>query len=153
LNTQKTAKKQGKLKKEKPANYAVGYKRPPTSAQFKKGFDPRRNLKGVPRDAILMRRHMRKIAAELIGSGDTEMTRLDALLRLLFSSRNPAHSKLALQVLDPNLLTEHYDLKAKVDTIKGYDYGASVAALAPGSVGDCDASGAGENDSDGEAVG
>jgi hypothetical protein len=120
---------------------------------FVKGFDPRRNLKGVPRDAILMRRHMRKIAAELIGSGDTEMTRLDALLRQLFTSRNPAHSKLALQVLDPKILTEHYDVSAKVDRIEGYDYGANVAALAPGSVGDRDAPGADQNDSDGEAMG
>jgi hypothetical protein len=77
---------------------------------LKKGYDPRRNVKGVPRDAILMRKHMRKIAAELIGADETEMTRLDALLRQLFTSRNPAHNKLALQVLDPKILTEQLDL-------------------------------------------
>jgi len=92
---------------------------------FVKGFDPRRNLKGVPKDAIAMRKHMRMIAAELIGSGDTEMTRLDAALRQLWTSRNPAHNKLALQVLDPKLLTEHSDItsdgKAIQIGIKGFD--------------------------------
>ena len=77
---------------------------------FVKGFDPRRNLKGVPRDAVLMRQHMRKIAAELLGKDETEMTRLDAMLRQLFTSRNPAHNKLALQVLDPKILQEHVDV-------------------------------------------
>jgi len=88
----------------------VGYKKPPKSGQFKKGFDPRRRLAGVPKDAIAMRKHMRMIAAELIGSGDTEMTRLDAALRQLWTSRNPAHNKLALQVLDPKILTEQVDI-------------------------------------------
>jgi hypothetical protein len=97
----------------------VGYKKPPKSKQFKTGFDPRRNMKGVPRDTLLMRKHMRKIAAELIGSGETEMTRLDAMLRQLFTSRNPAHNKLALQVLDPKLLTEHTDITSGGEQIKG----------------------------------
>ena len=90
---------------------------PPKAQQFKKGFDPKRNLKGVPRDAILMRQHMRKIAAELIGADATEMTRLDALLRQLFTSRNPAHNKLALQVLDPKILTEQVDLTSNGETL------------------------------------
>jgi hypothetical protein len=84
---------------------------------FVKGFDPRRNLKGVPKDAIAMRKHMRQIAAELIGSGDTEMTRLDAALRQLWTSRNPAHNKLALQVLDPKILTEQVDVTSNGETI------------------------------------
>ena len=88
----------------------VGYKRPPKSAQFKKGYDPKRNMRGVPKDTIAMRKHMREIAAELIGSGDTEMTRLSAMLRQLWTSRNPAHNKLALQVLDPKILTEQVDV-------------------------------------------
>jgi hypothetical protein len=85
---------------------------------FVKGFDPRRNLKGVPRDAILMRNHMRKIAAELIGKDETEMTRLDAMLRQLWTSRNPAHNKLALQVLDPKILTEQVDITTDGKAIK-----------------------------------
>jgi len=78
--------------------------------QFKKGFDPRRNLKGVPKDAVAMRKRMRMIFAEYIGSGETEMLRIDAMLRQLTSSRNPAHNKLALQVLDPKILTESVDV-------------------------------------------
>ena len=77
---------------------------------FVKGFDPRRNMKGVPKDAVAMRQHMKKIAAELIGGDETAMTRLDAMLRQLWTSRNPAHNKLALQVLDPKILTEHTDI-------------------------------------------
>lgn len=96
----------------------VGYKKPPKSGQFKKGFDPRRRLAGVPKDALLMRKHMRQIAAELIGKDETEMTRLDALLRQLFTSRNPAHNKLALQVLDPKILSEHIDLTSGGEALK-----------------------------------
>ena len=92
---------------------------------FKKGFDPRRNIRGVPKDTLLMRKHMRQIAAELIGQNETEMTRLDAMLRQLWTSRNPAHNKLAIQILDPKLLIEHQDITSdgeKINiTIKGFD--------------------------------
>lgn len=95
---------------ENPTNTGDSLAKTPPKGAFKKGFDPRRNIKGVPKDAVLMRKHMRKIAAELIGKDETEMTRLDALLRQLFTSRNPAHNKLALQVLDPKILTEQVDV-------------------------------------------
>ena len=84
---------------------------------FVKGFDPRRNLKGVPKDAVAMRKHMRLIAAEMLGGDDTAMTRLDAMLRQLWTSRNPAHNKLALQVLDPKILTEHTDITSDGKTL------------------------------------
>ena len=77
---------------------------------FKKGFDVRRNLRGVPKGTAEFRTHMRKIAAELIGKDETEMTRYEAMCRMFFTSRNPAHNKLALQVLDPNILTERHEL-------------------------------------------
>ena len=89
---------------------------------FKKGFDPRRNLRGVPVDAIAMRKHMRKIAAEIIGGDDTAMSRLDAMLRQLWSSRNPAHNKLALQVLDPKILVEHLDIQTDNITKVIFEY-------------------------------
>ena len=89
---------------------------PQNLVPFKKGHDPRRNLKGVPRDAILMRKHMRKIAAEILEGA--EMTRLDAMLRLLFTSRNPAHNKLALQVLNPDILTERHDITSDGEKIQ-----------------------------------
>ena len=78
---------------------------------FVKGYDPRRNMKAVPKETTLIREKMRKIAAEIIGEGtEAEMSRFEAMLRQLWTSRNPAHNKLALQVLDPKLLTEHSDI-------------------------------------------
>lgn len=103
-------------------NTADSLQNKPRGKQFTKGFDPRRNIKGVPKDAVLMRKHMRQIAAELIGKDETEMTRLDALLRQLFTSRNPAHNKLALQVLDPKILQEHLDLTSNGKTIGWKDF-------------------------------
>jgi len=91
---------------DQPTNTGESLDKPPKKGTFVKGFDPRRNIRGVPKDTLLMRQHMRKIAAELIGANETEMTRLDAMLRQLWTSRNPAHNKLALQVLDPKILTE-----------------------------------------------
>lgn len=77
---------------------------------FKKGYDVRRNLKGVPKGTAEFRAHMRRIAAEIIGKDETEMTRYDAMCRQFFTSRNPAHNKLALQVLDPKILEQAVDL-------------------------------------------
>ena len=108
---------------------------------FVKGFDPRRNLKGVPRDAVAMRKHMRMIAAELIGAGDTEMTRLDAALRQLWTSRNPAHNKLALQVLDPKILTEHTEQSGEIITKVIFEYSEDTTPkVTPGADADKDAS-------------
>ena len=101
-----------------PTNTGESLETPPKKGTFKKGFDPRRNIRGVPKDAVLMRKHMRQIAAELIGSGDTEMTRLDAALRQLWTSRNPAHNKLALQVLDPKILQESVDVTSDGQALK-----------------------------------
>ena len=93
-----------------PTKTGESLDKPPKKGTFAKGFDPRRNIRGVPKDTLLMRKHMRTIAAELIGKDETEMTRLDAMLRQLWTSRNPAHNKLALQVLDPKILTESVDV-------------------------------------------
>jgi hypothetical protein len=62
---------------------------------------------------------MRKLAAELIGKDEIEMTRLDAMLRQFFTSRNPAHNKLALQVLDPKILTEQLDVTSGGKALNG----------------------------------
>lgn len=98
--------------------YKVGNKKPPKEHQFKKGYDPKRNMRGVPKDTIAMRKHMRQIAAEIIGSGDSEMTRLSAMLRQLWTSRNPAHNKLALQVLDPKILVDNVDVTSNGEVIE-----------------------------------
>ena len=101
-----------------PENTAESLPKRNNGRAFVKGFDPRRNIKGVPKDTLLMRKHMRQIAAELIGKDESEMTRLDACLRQLWTSRNPAHNKLALQVLDPKILTEQVDVTSNGETIK-----------------------------------
>jgi len=98
--------------------YEVGYKKPPKDKQFKKGFDPRRNTRAVPKETTLIREKMRMIAAEIIGNEETSMTRFEAMLRQLWTSRNPAHNKLALQVLDPKILTESVDLSNSDGTLK-----------------------------------
>ncbi|GIK44004.1 MAG: hypothetical protein BroJett011_78370 [Chloroflexota bacterium] len=75
---------------------------------LKKGYDPRRNMKGVPRDAVEMRKHMRKIAAEIVGGDDNAMTRLDAMIRAAMSS--PKNLELVLNALFPKLLQKSVDL-------------------------------------------
>ena len=112
------------------ANTGDSLEKPPKKGTFAKGFDPRRNIKGVPKDAVLMRKHMRQIAAEIIGGDDSAMTRLDACLRQLWTSRNPAHNKLALQVLDPKILTEQVDVTSDGKHINDNPYiGMSKAEL------------------------
>jgi hypothetical protein len=102
----------------------VGYKKPPKDKQFKKGYDPRRNSRAVPKETLLIREKMRMIAAEVIGNDENAMTRFEAMLRQLWTSRNPAHNKLALQVLDPKILQEHVDVTSggdKVELVVIYD--------------------------------
>lgn len=82
---------------------------------FVKGYDPRRNLKGVPRDALAMRKMLRKIGAELVkikdeGGNDAEVTRLYARARLAFSSRNYKEFEMLLKALYPGLLKDEVDL-------------------------------------------
>jgi len=97
---------------EKQAN---GRLMPPKETRFKKGYDPRRNLKGVPKDAIEARKIIRKIGAELLtikekgASGEVieyEITRYEAMVRLMFSSRNSAEKIALLKALSPGLLKD-----------------------------------------------
>jgi hypothetical protein len=88
---------------------------PSPATRLKKGYDPRRNLKGVPREAIEMRKMLRKIAAELVrikdeGGNEVEVTRLYARARLAFSSRNYKEFEMVLKALYPGLLKESLDL-------------------------------------------
>jgi hypothetical protein len=87
---------------------------------FKKGDDPRRNLKGVPADAIAARKLFREIGAELLKleerkkNGEvviTEISRLEAKIQLMFSSRNPRDSELILKAMYPGLLKDEVDVK------------------------------------------
>jgi hypothetical protein len=138
---------------DQPANTGDSLEKPRRKGTFKPGFDPRRNIKGVPKDTLLMRKHMRAIAAELIGKDETEMTRLDAMLRQLWTSRNPAHNKLALQVLDPKLLQEHVDVTTNGEKVVTFDYSKLIASTAPRPTGDSDAPGESKSDLHGPALG
>lgn len=96
---------------------------------FKKGYDPRRNLRGTPKDAITARKLFRKIAAELLTihekneSGeavDYELTRLEAMIRLMLSSKAPKDRETVLKAMFPGLLKDEVDVTSGGQTIKGY---------------------------------
>lgn len=86
---------------------------------FVKGYDPRRNLRGVPKDTIKGRALIRKIGAELIhikerqaNGQDVEydITRAEAMIRLMYSSKAPADKQTLLKALWPGMLREELDL-------------------------------------------
>lgn len=89
---------------------------------FKKGYDPRRNLKGTPREAITARKFIRRIAAELIKLPDSEIevTRAYAMLRLMFSSKAPKDKETLMKALWPGLLKDELDLTSGGEKLKGY---------------------------------
>jgi len=78
---------------------------------FKKGYDPRRNLRGVPKTALEVKKRFEKIGAELLllkekvpipGTDEYEtvqyeITRMDAMLRRMYSSNSPADRKEILE--------------------------------------------------------
>jgi hypothetical protein len=81
---------------------------------FVKGYDPRRNLRGTPKDVIAARKLIRKIAAELLtvkeNGGEYEITRLEAAIRLKFGSRAPKDFETLLKALYPGLLKDEIDV-------------------------------------------
>jgi hypothetical protein len=82
---------------------------------FVKGYDPRRNLRGTPKDAITARKLMRKIAAELLQlpNGGGEITRVEAMLTAMFSSKAPADRQNILKALWPGLLKDEVDITSE----------------------------------------
>ena len=78
---------------------------------FAKNYDPRRNMRGVPKDALAVKRRLEKIGAELLTieekikdpeTGELvkvtyDLTRFDAMLRLMYSSKAPADRKEILE--------------------------------------------------------
>ena len=64
---------------------------------FVKGKDKRRNTKGKPKDFLALRKLAQQIAAEDLQSTDGDViTRIEALLRVMSSSKNPADRALFL---------------------------------------------------------
>ena len=96
---------------------------------FKKGvYSPRRNLRGVPKDAIEARKFFRRIGAELLRikekqeNGEDieyEITRLEAAVRLKFSSRAPKDFETILKALYPGLLKDEIDLTSGGEKLNG----------------------------------
>jgi hypothetical protein len=88
---------------------------------FKKGYDPRRNIRGVPSTAIEVRRLIQAIGAQKLPLPQSEqekaakkrkryITRLEALLTAMFSSRAPADKQTILKGGYPGLLKDEIDL-------------------------------------------
>jgi hypothetical protein len=89
---------------------------PKKKGTFVKGYDPRRNLRGVPKDTIKGRALIRKIGAELIhiedkAAGESyDITRAEAMIRLMYSSKAPADKKALIDALWPGLLKQEVDI-------------------------------------------
>src|SRR5574340_139361 len=87
--------------------------------RFKKG-DKRINRKGRPRSFDALRKLAQAVLAEAIETGDGEaVTRIEAMLKLMSSSRNPADRKTLLEYAygKPK---EEIDVTSGGEKIKGY---------------------------------
>lgn len=100
--------------------------KPKKKGTFAKGYDPRRNLRGVPASAIEARKKFRDIGAELLrirekkNNGqevEYDITRLDAMIRLRFGSKFPKDFETILKVMFPGLLKDEIDINAGGKTI------------------------------------
>jgi hypothetical protein len=91
---------------------------------FTKGFDPRRNLNGVPADAIAARKFWREIGAELVAlpqgkdaKGNPlpaeEVTRYYLMGRGMMNeaAKNPKAAELVAKIITPGLLKDEIELK------------------------------------------
>lgn len=115
---------------------------PPVDKQFKKGYDPRRNLRGVPKDAIEARKFFRKIGAELLtikekdANGESveyDITRLEAAVRLKFGSRAPKDFETILKAMFPGLLKDEVDVTSggeRIEPIDNERFARAFATLA-----------------------
>jgi hypothetical protein len=82
---------------------------PNPSTRFKKGYDPKRNLRGVPKETIEARKRARQIVAELLDmpNGQGETTRLDTMLRYMTGGKaSPKDRENILKILYPGLLKD-----------------------------------------------
>ena len=91
---------------------------------FKKGPDPRRNLRGVPKDAIEARRVVRRIAAELVrlpkdsDGYERELTRFELMIRAMLGSKAPADRAAIIKILAPGVLKEEVDVTSGGEKLK-----------------------------------
>src|SRR5512146_2336224 len=76
----------------------VGYKKPPKDTQFGGKRGNKRNTSGKPKSFDALRKLAQQVLAEAIDTGDGEaITRIEALLKRMSSSRNPADRKTLLE--------------------------------------------------------
>ncbi len=80
----------------KQGNDGVGYKKPPVETRFGKPKGNRINRKGRPKNFDQLRTLAQKIADEALLTPEGKITRIEALLRVLTSSRAPADRALFL---------------------------------------------------------
>ena len=75
----------------------IGYKKPPVDTRFG-GKRANRQGKGKPKTFTALRKLAQQIAAEELQSTDGDViTRIEALLRVMSTSRNPADRKTFLE--------------------------------------------------------
>lgn len=107
----------------------VGPGHPPKSRQFGQPGGNPRNVRGVPKDALELRRLIKQIGAEKLampdGSKTKEIRRLEALIKAMYSSKAPADRAAILKAGWPGILREEVDLTSGGDkivvTLKGKD--------------------------------
>ena len=78
---------------------------------FKKGYDPRRNVKGVPKDVLELRRLAKQVLAEQLEMPDKKkVRRLVAMLRRMTSANNPKAWEDVIKLAYPGALVDNVDL-------------------------------------------
>ena len=98
----------------------VGYKRPPKDTQFggKRANPQQRGSK--PKTFVQLRKLAQKIASEEIPNADGDtVTRIEALLKVMSSSRNPADRKTFLEYAFGKVKDE-VDVTTGGEKIKGF---------------------------------
>lgn len=89
---------------------------------FKKGHDPRRNTRGMPKDAIRVRKMIRKLAEELVitkdGGKNREVTRLEKLVLGMLSSDSPVDRVNILKALYPELFEQETKGKGSLGPVR-----------------------------------
>jgi hypothetical protein len=95
----------------------VGYGKPPTDKQFGKPGGNKRNRFGRPKSFDALRKLAVKIAGENVP--ESEVTRIEAMLRVMSTSRNPADRALFLAYAygKPR---ENIDITSLGEKLKGY---------------------------------